>query len=219
MKLERMIERARRGAKLRPVLGRRNMARSNADHNESEPYRLATSASHLLHRAEQLAAERFTQLVNGAVTLRQFAVLAAIAEDSGLSQAELVRATGIDRSTLADMMKGLEKRALIQRTPSSADARANAVHLTQSGAAVLSATTQHARAADAAILDLLPRTKRKSFLATLTKLDRRATDTAEKAERTAKREAKRQAREAKARAKAETDKPKKTAKPNPRKPR
>lgn len=196
------------------------MARSNADQSESEPYRLAISVSHLLHRAEQLAAERFTQLVNGAVTLRQFALLAAIAENAGQSQAELVRATGIDRSTLADMMKALEKRGLVQRSPSSADARANAVHLTQSGAAVLSATTQHARAADAAILDLLPRTKRKSFLATLSKLAKLSAEAAEKAERAAKRDAKRQARQAKQKAKAESAKAAKASpKPPPRKPR
>ncbi|MBX9745717.1 MAG: MarR family transcriptional regulator [Hyphomonadaceae bacterium] len=182
------------------------MARPMTEHPESEPYRLATSASHLLHRAEQLAATRFTQLVNEAVTLRQFAVLTGVAEQPGLSQSDLVRATGIDRSTLADMMKALEKRGLVVRTPSTADGRAYSVRLSQSGAAILSAATQHARAADAAILDLLPRTKRKSFLATLTKLAKLSAELAEKAERVAKREQKKQAKLA--REKAKTDKAK-----------
>ncbi len=193
------------------------MARSMTDHPESEPYRLATSASHLLHRAEQLASERFTQLVNGAVTLRQFAVLAAVHENSGLSQSDLVRATGIDRSTLADMMKGLENRGLVVRTPSTADGRAYSVRLTQSGAAILAAATQHARAADAAILDLLPRTKRKALVETLTKLSKLAAEAAEKAERAAKRQAKRQARQTRQKAKAETAKAE--AKSGNRKPR
>ena len=200
-----MIDRVGRDAKLRPDLGRRLMARSNTD-SESGPYRLATSASHLLHRAEQLASDRFSQLVNGAVTLRQFAVLAAVAENAGASQTELVKATGIDRSTMADMMKGLEKRDLIHRTTSADDGRANAVHLTQSGAAVLAATTQHARAADAAILDLLPRTKRKSFLATLMKLAKLSAEQAEKAERAAKREAKQKSRAAREKTKAPSEK-------------
>ena len=206
MSLDAMIDRARRGAKLSPVLGRRVMARSSSDQTESEPYRLADSASHLLHRAEQLASDRFNQLVDGAVTLRQFAVLAAVAENAGASQSDLVKATAIDRSTLADMMKALEKRGLVRRTPSSADARANAVHLTQSGAAVLYATTQHARAADAAILDLLPRTKRKSFVAILMKLAKLAAEQAEKAERAAKRETKKKARAARHKAKANPEK-------------
>lgn len=177
------------------------------DHPESEPYRLATSASHLLHRAEQLAATRFTQLVNEAVTLRQFAVLVGVAEAPGLSQSDLVRATSIDRSTLADMMKTLEKRGLVVRTPSTADGRAHSVRLTQSGAAILAAATQHARAADAAILDLLPRTKRKSFVATLTKLAKLSAEAADKADRAAKREAKRQARQTRQKAKSETESP------------
>lgn len=200
-----MIDRIVRSAKVRPDLGRRRMARSNAD-TETEPYRLANSASHLLHRAEQLASDRFHQLVDGSVTLRQFAVLAAVAEHSGASQSDLVKVTGIDRSTLADMMKALEKRDLVHRTQSSDDARANAVRLTQSGAAVLSATTQHARAADAAILDLLPRTKGKSFLSTLAKLAKLSAEQAEKAERAAKREAKKQARAAREKAKPKSEK-------------
>jgi hypothetical protein len=54
---------------------------------------------------------------------------------------------------------------------------------------------QHARAADAAILDLLPRTKRRSLLNTLTKLSALAEEAAAKAEREAKKQAKREARE------------------------
>jgi DNA-binding MarR family transcriptional regulator len=164
-----------------------------ADHPESEPYRLATSVSHLLHRAEQLATDRFSQLVS-TVTLRQFAVLAAIAESPGLSQSDLVRATGIDRSTLADMMNRMAKRGLVARTSSASDARAYSVRLSASGASILAAATQHARAADAAILDLLPGAKRRTFLNTLTKLSRLAQQAAERAERERKRQAKRDAR-------------------------
>ncbi len=204
MTLVAMIDRARRGAKVRPVSGAKNMARSTSD-SESEPYRLATSASHLLHRAEQLAADRFTQLVGEAVTLRQFAVLAAIAEQPGLSQSDLVRATGIDRSTLADLMNRLVKRGLAERKESPSDGRAYSVLLTASGASILHGATQHARAADAAILDLLPRTKRRAFLGTLTKLSKLAEAAAEKAERHARKMAKQQARkeqDAKKKAKA-----------------
>lgn len=192
------------------------MARSMTDHPESGPYRLADSASHLLHRAEQLAADRFMQLVGDAITLRQFAVLAAIAETPGLSQSDLVRATGIDRSTLADIMNRMEKRALVARTPSTSDARAYSVRLAAGGAAILAGATQHARAADAAILDLLPRTKRKSFLNTLTKLSKLAEEAAERAERDARRQAKREARrkrQAKQRAGKQKEKQQDTAKP------
>lgn len=172
------------------------MARSIPELPESEPYRLAASASHLLHRAEQLAADRFTHLVGDTVTLRQFAVLAAIAESPGLSQSDLVRATGVDRSTMADMMTRMERHGWISRTPSAVDARAHSVRLAAPGATMLAAATHHARAADAAILDALPRTKKRTFLNILAKLAKLADEVAERAERDARKQAKKEKKEA-----------------------
>lgn len=171
------------------------MARSTPDSGESDQFKLAGSPSHLLHRAEQLASERFTQLVGDTITLRQFIILAAIAEQPGLSQTDLGRIAGVDRSTLGDTMGKMENRGWIVRTPSTSDGRAYSVLLGQAGGTMLSATTQHARAADAAILDLLPKTKGRSFLNTLTKLANLADQVAAKAEREQKKLAKRKARE------------------------
>jgi DNA-binding MarR family transcriptional regulator len=170
-----------------------------ADEAESGRYALAWSASHLLHRAEQLASECFAELSNNELTLRQFAVLAAIAGDPGLSQSALVRVTGIDRSTLADMMGRMEERGLVIRTASATDARALSIQLSPEGGAVLKAMDKHARAADAAVLDLLTKPKRRAFLATLVKLsklaDTRTARQEREAKKQAKQEAKRQARE------------------------
>ncbi|MEZ5995907.1 MAG: MarR family transcriptional regulator [Hyphomonadaceae bacterium] len=171
------------------------MARTTTDAGEAASFKLASSPSHLLHRAEQLATERFAQLVGDTITLRQFTILAGVAETPGLSQSELVRATGIDRSTIGEMISRMEKRGWLVRTPSRSDARAHSLQLSQAGAAMLSAVTKHARAADAAILDLLPRTKARTFVNTLTKLAKIAEAAAAKAEREARREAKRQARQ------------------------
>ena len=171
------------------------MARSIPDSAESESFRLAGSPSHLLHRAEQLATERFAQLVGDTITLRQFILLAAISEQPGLSQSDLGRVTGVDRSTLADMMAKMEGRGWVVRTPSTSDGRAYSVLLGQAGGMMLSATTKHARAADAAILDLLPRTKGRSFLNVLSKLAKLGDATVAKAEREQKKQAKRKARE------------------------
>jgi len=190
--------------------GRIIMARSMSDLPESEAYRLATSPSHLLHRAEQLAADRFTQLVGDTVTLRQFAVLAAIAESPGLSQSDLVRATGVDRSTMADMMNRMETRGWITRVASTLDARARSVRLASSGVTLLAAATHHARAADAAILDALPKTKRRTFLNTLTKLAKISDEAAAKADREERKKANRTRKE---RAKKKDDKASTARKP------
>lgn len=173
--------------------------------------KLAVSTSHLLHRVQQLASDRFARLVgeNG-VTLRQFVVMATIADTPGMAQVDLVRATGIDRSTLGDMLTRLAKRGLIERGASKADARASAITLSKQGQAMLASVRQHARAADAAIVDALPRTKRKVFLALLSRL----ADEAEKIQRQAERDAKRRAeREAKRRRKEKKAEREKAAKP------
>ncbi|MEZ5960799.1 MAG: MarR family winged helix-turn-helix transcriptional regulator [Hyphomonadaceae bacterium] len=189
------------------------MARSTQDSAESEQFKLAESPSHLLHRVEQLASERFTQLVGDTIKLREFIILAAISEQPGLSQSDLGRITGVDRSTFADTMAKMEARGWIVRTPSTSDGRAYSVLLGQSGGTMLSATGQHARAADAAILDFLTKAKARSFLNTLTKItklaDEAAAKEAAKAEREQKKNAKRRSREkaaekAKANGKART---------------
>ena len=165
---------------------------------------LTASASHLLLRALQLAEERFARLAkaNG-LTLRQFAALAAIQAQPGLSQAELVRATSIDRSTLAEMMMRMEARGLVTRTQSREDQRANAVTITPAGRTALQNSLTHARAADAAILDLLSPPKKKALIATLHRISKRADEQAEKEDRVLRKAARRLAKlEAKAREKA-----------------
>jgi DNA-binding MarR family transcriptional regulator len=171
----------------------------SSDTLAAEPYDLSASPSHLLRRVEQLASDRFAQLVGDDLTLRQFTVLSAVAAQPGLSQADLTRSTGIDRSTLADLVVRMERRGWIDRTASLLDARAQSVHLSEVGKQLLVAATQHARAADTAILDALPKTKRKSLLNILVKLTKVAEQKAAKAERKATKRAKLDARSSKRR--------------------
>lgn len=193
------------------------MATGMPDKSEPDDPWDAVSTSHLLHRVQQLASDRFAFLVgeNG-VTLRQFVVMTAIAEAPGVSQIDLVRATGVDRSTLADVVTRLERRGWIARKASEADARANAVALTEAGIATLVQARQHAKAADAAILDPLPGTKRRAFLGILLRLSEHADKLARKAEREAKRLAKKEAKQrARARRRDGVAKAKDTPAPGP----
>src|SRR5476649_2433272 len=99
---------------------------------------LERSPSHLLHRALQLALDIYAEETGpDAVTQRQYAVLAAVAAHEGLTQTDLVRSTGIDRSTLADLVARMIGKGLIGRERSAADARANTVRLTAAGRAAL----------------------------------------------------------------------------------
>jgi DNA-binding MarR family transcriptional regulator len=159
--------------------------------NPRPAFALSQSASHLLHRAQQLAQDRFASNAGARdITLRQFAVLAAIAEKPGRSQTDLVGATGVDRSTLADMITRMEKRGWILRVTAADDARANAVTLASGGRAALAAAVPHAKAADDAILEAIPRADRRAFLDTLTKLSEAADAAAQAPQRAAKAPAK-----------------------------
>ncbi|WP_291154827.1 MarR family transcriptional regulator [Hyphomicrobium sp.] len=67
------------------------------------------------------------------LTARQYAVLVALARSEGLSQSKLVDATGIDRSTMADIVRRMLKKGIIQRKRDKDDARAYEVTITSEG--------------------------------------------------------------------------------------
>ncbi len=129
---------------------------------------LDRSPSHLLHRALQRALDIYAETAGpAAVTQRQFAVLAAVAAREGLTQADLVRSTGIDRSTLAELVARMLGKGLLARERSNEDGRANTVTLTDKGRLALAEAEPRAHAADQAILKLVPSGKRGGFLASL----------------------------------------------------
>lgn len=120
---------------------------------------LESSLSHLLRRAQQFAYDQFTQQMgNGSLTPRQFIVLFAVDEEEGLNQTDLVNRTGIDRSTLADMISRMIKAGLLARKRTTEDARANAVRLTAAGRRALKSAMPNALAAERAVMAHLPKT-------------------------------------------------------------
>lgn len=132
---------------------------------ETAANRLERSPLHLLHRAGQCAAEIFqTELGTGDVTPRQFAVLVTVSQNEGLSQTHLVERTGIDRSTLADVVRRMLKKGLLQRRRTREDARAYAVKLTEEGWRVLKSVDPLARKVDDKILSSLPSGQREKLL-------------------------------------------------------
>lgn len=132
---------------------------------------LDNSATHLLHRAGQRAADIFAEEAKkGGLTPRQFAVLTAVSLEEGLPQAELVERTGIDRSTLADIVARLLGRGLIQRRRSKEDGRAYAIKLSAKGIKALSKAQPAAAAADSQLLAGLTAAKRSEFPQTLSQI-------------------------------------------------
>ncbi|AZU05354.1 MarR family transcriptional regulator [Glycocaulis alkaliphilus] len=134
---------------------------------------LAASPGQLLHRAQQFAAERFSGATGGVeITQRQFAVLSALKEADGQTQTQLVQRTGIDRSTLAELVSRMATRGLVAREKAPGDARANAVKLTDEGRALHQTAVDGAKAADEAILSVLAKNKRANFVDALVRISR-----------------------------------------------
>jgi DNA-binding MarR family transcriptional regulator len=182
--------------------------------NKAKRAGLSGSPSHLMHRALQLALDIYSEETGAdGLTQRQFAVLEAVSMKSGLTQTDLVRATGIDRSTLADLVARMTTKGLLEREKSSLDARAKAVRLSPAGQAALEAARPRVEAADRRIMALLPKGKRDAFLELLAGLASEADAAPVKAKLEAK-AAKKAAREARKADKAakKADKAEKPAK-------
>ena len=127
--------------------------------------------SFLLKRAAQYSADLFAeQLGKTGMTQRQFTLMETVLENEGASQTELVRITGIDRSTLADLVNRLETQGYVRRERSSTDARVNFVFLTDLGRSSVRAARPVAMLVDQALVEALPPRLRKAFVTSLEEL-------------------------------------------------
>lgn len=132
---------------------------------EAPAGRLDRSPIHQLHRAGQCAADVFqNEIGDSDLTPRQYAVLVTVSQNEGLSQTHLVEKTGIDRSTLADIVRRMLKKGLLQRRRTKEDARAYAVKLTEDGWRALRSADPVAKKVDDRILSVLPSNQRDKFL-------------------------------------------------------
>jgi DNA-binding MarR family transcriptional regulator len=127
---------------------------------------LDQSPIHLLHRASQAAADIFAAEMerSGGLTPRQLAVLVTVAQTKRPSQTELVGRTGIDRSTLGDIIERMQRKGLLQRRRAKQDARAYAVRLTEEGRRVLRMAQPLAKRVDERLLGALPQQRRGEFI-------------------------------------------------------
>lgn len=112
-----------------------------------------------IHKAEQNAGELFARALGKDLTVRQAMLLEAISATPGASQTQLVVSTGIDRSTLADLVKRLKRKGLAQRRRTKEDARAYAVEITVAGKAELARARRLIPRVEAALVELMPSLK------------------------------------------------------------
>jgi DNA-binding MarR family transcriptional regulator len=102
-----------------------------------QQFDLLAAPGYLLRRNHQRSVDIFARTVGDDVTRQQIGTLLALHRKPGASQRELVDATGIDKSTLKEMLGRMVKRGWVRRERDPDDSRAWTMHLTPDGHGML----------------------------------------------------------------------------------
>ncbi len=90
-----------------------------------------------IHKAHQAVRDVFNDVSEGGPTPTQLIVLAALAEREYTTQGELCRATGVDRSTMTDVISRLVRLHYVTRKQLRRDARVKTPRITPRGRGVV----------------------------------------------------------------------------------
>jgi DNA-binding MarR family transcriptional regulator len=125
---------------------------------------LSEAPSHLIRRCQQFYGDLYAREAGGKeLTKQQFTLLCALEQNDGASQTALVEITGIDRSTLAEMVRRMLEKGLLSRERTEEDQRANAVAISPAGRKALRGARNAADRAERALLEALPMPDRQKF--------------------------------------------------------
>jgi DNA-binding MarR family transcriptional regulator len=128
-------------------------------------FALSESPSHLLRRCSQFFGDLYAHEAGSQdLTKQQFTLLAALEHNDGVSQTALVEITGIDRSTLAEMVRRMLERGLLSRERTEEDQRANSVAISPTGRKALRTARTASERAEKALLETLPLAERQRFV-------------------------------------------------------
>lgn len=128
---------------------------------------LLHAPGHLLRRNHQRSYELFSKLVGEDVTRQQIALLIALSDRPGVSQNDLVTATGIDKSTLKEMLGRMVQRGWVARERHPEDQRAWALSITDEGSTLLAERMKRVIETQREILAPLPIEMRDPFIRAL----------------------------------------------------
>ena len=108
----------------------------------------------LLHRsAQRLRTATGEQAEARGIALRDYIVLSALHKTPGLTQIELGKSLGLDKTTLMSQLDGLERAGFIERHTDPRDRRARLPRITAAGEAVRSEVADASDQVEAAALD------------------------------------------------------------------
>lgn len=101
-----------------------------SDERDAEPQR---HVGYLIRRAQQRHVAAWTRIASSEISSVQYTILVVLDARGEASQRELCDDADLDRSTIADLVKRMERKGLIARRRDPEDARRNTVTLTGAG--------------------------------------------------------------------------------------
>ncbi len=104
------------------------------------------------------------------LTPAQFGVLSVLRATPGLDQSSLARALGFDKVTVLRVLRGLETRGLIERSPAPTSRRNLSIALSKAGLALLQQAQEPAERAYGRLMAPLDEQQRAQLVALLQQL-------------------------------------------------
>jgi DNA-binding MarR family transcriptional regulator len=130
--------------------------------------RLYARPGFLLRRAHQISAAVFEDACKElALTPAQFGVLTVLQSHPGLGQSSLARALGFDKVTVLRVLRGLETRGMVARSPAEDNRRNVSVSLTAQGEQVLQTAQKPAERAYKRLMAPLDKQQQEQLLGLL----------------------------------------------------
>jgi len=136
-----------------------------------DAYDLSTASCRLLKLALRRAGDMVAEEIGETgLRPRPFITLIAIHQNPGITQNDLVRTTGSDRSTIGELIQRFAGRGFIARERDANDQRVNRLYVTENGALALRESLPGTLRAEERFRALVPPEHREMFFEILTRL-------------------------------------------------
>ncbi|MGG7569863.1 MarR family winged helix-turn-helix transcriptional regulator [Streptomyces sirii] len=123
--------------------------------------------SHIKRAEQALNATKYAVLRPAGLTVAQYAALLFLTEQPGISAAALARACGVTPPTMNTVLKNLQERGLIERTPHQWHKNVLETRLTDEGRTVMADADARAIRVERALAAEFSDTERESLVALL----------------------------------------------------
>jgi DNA-binding MarR family transcriptional regulator len=146
-------------------------ANKPAKSRELDAYDLANASCRLLKLALRRAGELVVEEIgeNG-LRPRPFMTMIAIQQNPGITQNDLVRITGSDRSTIGELIQRFEGRGFVTRARDDNDQRVNLLYVTNAGTKALKDSVHGTVRAEERFREMVPAEHRETFFKILAQL-------------------------------------------------